>query len=88
MDYRSDRRFNGERDSVGYAVIYGYKFNAEAAETEDIAGLSCEDLRIVQQIVLFELELYESCRERCCVYGDIQLTYDIWDRADMILVTG
>ena len=62
------------------------KFNAEAAEAEYIAGFFGEYLRIVQQIVLFELELNKRRSERSRVYGNVQVMNNVRHCTNVILV--
>ena len=87
VDYSSDRRFYSQCDSVGYTVVYGDEFDAEASEAEHIARFFREYLRVIQKIVLLKLELNECRRERRCVYRDIQIVNDIRNSADVILVS-
>ena len=83
---RSDRRFYRKSNSVCNAVVNCNKLNAEAAKAEYIAGFFGEYLRIVQQIVLFELELNKRRSERSRVYGNVQVMNNVRHCADVILV--
>ena len=63
------------------------EFDLKAAELKLIARLFREDLRMVQQVVLFQPELNDRSRQRGRIDRHIQLLEHIRDRTDVILMT-
>ena len=62
------------------------KLDREAAQTKDRARFLGEDLRVVQQIVLFELQLDHGRRQRRRINWDIEFLEHIRHSADVVLV--
>ena len=63
------------------------KLHLEAAELKLIARLFREDLRMVKQVMLFELELNDRRRQRRCIDRHVKLLEHIRDRANVVLVS-
>ena len=87
MDYRAERRFDCKRHGVRYAVVDVYELDRKAAETEAVARLLREYLRIVKQVMLLKLQLNERSGERRCVYGNVERLHNVRYSADVVLVT-
>ena len=62
------------------------ELDLKAAELELITRLFREDLRVIEQVVLFELELNDRRRQRGRVDRHIELLEHVRDRADMVLM--
>ena len=87
VDDGSERGADCERNGVGDAVVHVYEFDRKRAETEGRADLLGEYLRIVQQIVLFKLQLDERRGERHRVDRHVQLLENVRHSTDMILMS-
>ena len=68
-------------------MVHVNELNFKAAETEHVTGLFRKDLRMIQQIVFFELELDNRSREGCGIDRHVDFFQDMRNRADMVLVT-
>ena len=63
-----------------------YELDLEAARRERVAGLERTDVRLVHELVLLELALYQTCGESGGVDGSVHLAEQIGDRAYVVLV--
>ena len=86
VDDNADGRAYCQGDRVGYGVVHVYKLDLEASQAELVAGAFCEYLRVVEQIVLFELKLDNPRCQRGSVYRHVQLAHHIRQGAYMILM--
>ena len=86
LDDGADRGFDRQRHRVGDAVVDVDELDLEAAELEPVARFFGEDLRVIQQVVLLQLQLNDGCGQRCGVDGNVQLTQHVRDSADVILM--
>ena len=87
VDDGADRRFDRQRNGIGNAVVRMDELHLEAAELKLIARLFREDLRMVKQVMLFELELNDRRRQRRCIDRHVKLLEHIRDRANVVLVS-
>ena len=86
MDDGADRRFDGQRDGIGNAVVRVDKLDLKAAELKLITRFFRENLRMIEQVVLFELELDDRSRQGRCIDRHVELLEHIRDRTDVILM--
>ena len=86
VDDSANRRFDRQRNGIGDAVVRVDEFNLKAAELKLITRLFREDLRMVQQVVLFQPELNDRSRQRGRIDRHIQLLEHVRDRTDMVFM--
>ena len=78
---------DGKGHGVGDGVVDMDELDLKAAELEPVARTLGENLRVVQQVVLLKLELYDARRQRRGIYGDVEVAHDVGQGADVVLVS-
>ena len=78
---------DGEGHGVGYRVVDMHHLHLEYAHLKDIARLFDVHFYLLDVLVLLKLALYDSACQSRAVYRHIEVSQNIGQTADMILVT-
>ena len=86
VDDDADRRVDGERDAVDQRVGDADGLDGEGAEGELFFRRDLDQRDFVEELMLFELAFDVGQRELGGVDGDLELTEDPGESADVVLV--
>ena len=86
MDYNARRRINCQGGSVLYTVVGFDKFYPKAAQINVLSVFYHFPLYLRKHVVLFQFIIYNADGQFRCVNRHVDVTKDIGNGADMILV--
>ena len=86
MHHGADRRLDCQSNSIRNTVVHTDELYRKATDTENRACFFREDLCIVQKIMFFEFQFYQSRSKWSCINRNIQFFQNIWHCTNMVLV--
>ena len=86
MHHGADRRLHHHADRIGDTVADMEKLHREAAERQPVAGRNGMELAVRQQSGLLQFDLGKAARQRSGIDRNVQVTQQVGQGADMILV--